>query len=350
MLRLPSPRRAVRTTASGGGPAGGAGADGAIVGPQRGEKLQGRCEEEAAGNGVGEVQQAIVGAGRPADDHVFQHQLHRARRAGVADEVGARVAAARAAERHVVAADRDLLTVLFDHRQGVVRVGRLDVVLKLDVVQLPAADDPFLDLRCQAVPGGVIVDVLLDHDVAAAGERLVLVADDRRRDARLAVRVLGAVHEAGQIAEVEIAEAVRLVDQRRRCRQAGRRSAPQARSRSPGRRRSRGRTGRRASPGRCVGRTETHGTGGARPAAPSRTGDPRRRTRRRQPGRGRRLARAPRPPVAARPGYCKPGARARLSRPGLDAVDQEDGVAGLGQVDRRLRLGHRRRHLVTGHR
>ena len=56
------------------------------------------------------------------------------------------------------------------------------------------------------------MDVLLDEDVAAAGEGLVLLADDRRRDRVLADRVLGAVDEAGEIAVVEVPEPVHLVD------------------------------------------------------------------------------------------------------------------------------------------
>ena len=57
-----------------------------------------------------------------------------------------------------------------------------------------------------------VVEVLLDDHVAAAGERRVLVADERRRLRRAALGVLGAVDEAEQVALVERAEAVHLVD------------------------------------------------------------------------------------------------------------------------------------------
>jgi len=50
------------------------------------------------------------------------------------------------------------------------RVRRLDGIVELDVTQLRAADHPLLGLDRERVPRLQIVDVLLDHDVAAAGE------------------------------------------------------------------------------------------------------------------------------------------------------------------------------------
>jgi hypothetical protein len=59
-----------------------------------------------------------------------------------------------------------------------------------------------------------VVHVALREDVAAARERGVLAADQRRCGARArAARILGAVDEAGEIARVQVGEAVHLLDQ-----------------------------------------------------------------------------------------------------------------------------------------
>jgi hypothetical protein len=93
-----------------------------------------------------------------------------------------------------------------------VGVGRLDVVGELNVGELRAPDDQLLLLGAQRVPGGQVVGVLLHDDVAAAGKRTVLVADDHGVDGGLAFWVLGPVDEAQQVALVERAKAVYLVD------------------------------------------------------------------------------------------------------------------------------------------
>ena len=92
------------------------------------------------------------------------------------------------------------------------RVRGLDVVGQLEVAELRTPDRALLLLDRQRVPAVEVVQVLLDDDVAAAGEGRVLVADQDRGDRRLALRVLGAVDEAEQVALVEGPEAVHLVD------------------------------------------------------------------------------------------------------------------------------------------
>ena len=88
-------------------------------------------EEERAGDGGGDLEQVVGDAGRVADEHVAQHPLDHGRVAGVADEVGAVLAAAvgpagDAAEGHVVAQDLQLGAVLvLDAGQRGVRAGRL---------------------------------------------------------------------------------------------------------------------------------------------------------------------------------------------------------------------------------
>ena len=58
--------------------------------------------------------------------------------------------------------------------------------------------------------------ILLHDDIAAAGEAGILVADENGVDRGLTFRVLGAVDKTEQVALVEIAEAVHLVDRRHR--------------------------------------------------------------------------------------------------------------------------------------
>ena len=59
------------------------------------QKCRRRHEEQIAGHGAAEIQQPVVVAGRPADEHVLEHLLDGARRAAVADEIGAEFALCR---------------------------------------------------------------------------------------------------------------------------------------------------------------------------------------------------------------------------------------------------------------
>ena len=146
------------------------------------QECRGRHEEQVAGHGAAEIQQTVVIAGRPADEHVLQHLLDGPGRARIADEIGAELALRRAPERHVVAEDFYLFAVLDDRRQRVMRRRRLDRIVKLDVGKLGAADDAFLGFGGQRVPAGHIVQIFLHDDIAAAGERWVLRADERGVD------------------------------------------------------------------------------------------------------------------------------------------------------------------------
>ena len=56
------------------------------------------------------------------------------------------------------------------------------------------------------------MDIFLGDHVAAAGERGILPADERGFDHRLATRVLGAVDEPQEVAVIEVAKPVHLVD------------------------------------------------------------------------------------------------------------------------------------------
>src|SRR5262249_58133543 len=72
-------------------------------------------------------------------------------------------------------------------------------------------DDRFLLLGREPIPRGEVVHVLLHHDVAATRDLGVLLADERRLDERWADGIRGTVHEAEQVARVEVAEPDRLV-------------------------------------------------------------------------------------------------------------------------------------------
>ncbi len=91
-------------------------------------------------------------------------------------------------------------------------VGRLVVFVEFDVFQLGPADHPLLLGDRQRIPRRHVVNVLLHVHIAGAGEVGILVADRGGADGQCAVRVLGAVDETQQVAVVEEAEAVHLVD------------------------------------------------------------------------------------------------------------------------------------------
>src|SRR5262245_57661747 len=182
-----------------------------LVGADAVEERSGRNEEQASGDRSAEVEDAVVVAGRPSNEHVLEHLLDGARRTAVADEIGSEFPVPGAAEGHVVTEDLDLPAVLLDDGEGVVRTGGLDGIVELDVGDLRATDDLLLGLGGEAVPGIEVVKVLLDDDVASARKGGVLLADQDGVRSRLSRGILGPVHEAEEIAIVEVAEAVDLV-------------------------------------------------------------------------------------------------------------------------------------------
>ena len=185
---------------------------GAVYG-QTLEHRQARHEVRRAGERRGEVEQAVVGAGREADEHAQQHPVDRLRRSGVTGEVGAELAGSGLAERHVVAEDAVLGAVgIGDGREGLVGgLGAGRSVVELDVVGLGATHDGLLLLGRESTPGGHVVHVPLHGDVAAAAVGLVLIPDDHVADQLGADRVRRAVDETEQVARVEVAEARHLV-------------------------------------------------------------------------------------------------------------------------------------------
>src|SRR5580704_699795 len=112
-----------------------AGCRGLVV-PDVLQERRGRSEEQIPGYGAAEIQQSIVVACRPTDEHILQHLLDRSRRTRVANEIGAELALRGAAERHVVAEDLLLPSALNDRSQRIVGGRRLDGVVELDVRKL----------------------------------------------------------------------------------------------------------------------------------------------------------------------------------------------------------------------
>src|SRR5580700_1534664 len=83
------------------------------------EERCGRNEEQIAGRSTAEIEDAVIVARRAADEHVLQHLLGNPWRAAVADEIGAKLAARRTAERHVVAQYLHLFAIFHDRGQRV---------------------------------------------------------------------------------------------------------------------------------------------------------------------------------------------------------------------------------------
>src|SRR5271166_231693 len=178
------------------------------------QKCRGRSKKHVSRDGAAEIQQAVIVAGWPAHEHVFEHLFDGAGRAAVADEIGAKFPVPGSAEWHVVAQDLDLFPVLDDGCECVVRRGWLDGIVQFDIRQLGAADDSFLHLRGQRIPPVKIVEIFLHDNVTAAGERGVFLADHRGVDHRLTPGILRPIDETQEITVVKIAEAMNFVHRR----------------------------------------------------------------------------------------------------------------------------------------
>jgi len=182
-----------------------------LVGGDAVQKRGGRDEEQTPSDRSAEVEDAIVIIWRAADEHVLKHLFDGPGRAAVADEIGAELALARAAEWHVVAEDFDFPAVFFDDCEGVVGRSGLDGVVEFDVGYFCAANDFFLGFGGELVPRIEVVKILLDDHVASTGESRIFVANVDSIGGRAASGIFRAVHEAEEITVVEIAEAVDFV-------------------------------------------------------------------------------------------------------------------------------------------
>lgn len=91
---------------------------------------------------------------------------------------------------------------VLDGAEGLVGLLALGGVGFLDVVELGAADDLLLGAGGLGAPGGEVVRVLLDDDVAAARVRRVLVGDEGGGGEAGAVGVGGVVGAFEEVAAV----------------------------------------------------------------------------------------------------------------------------------------------------
>src|ERR1700722_148935 len=71
------------------------------------QKCYGRSKEQASRDGAAEIENPVVIARRPANEHVFEHLFNNVRRTAVADEVGTELTVRGPTEGHVVAQDLD---------------------------------------------------------------------------------------------------------------------------------------------------------------------------------------------------------------------------------------------------
>ena len=181
------------------------------------EEVGGRHEEQGAGDRGGEVEDAVVVAGRVADEHVAQHLLGDRRACRVADEVGAELARAERGRTACCRAGsaapcRPSSTIVFSATCELAGLTSSGSSMSSSLVRPITRSCSSTGSAFQASRS---CRYFCTIDVAAAGEVRVLVADQRGRDARpRAGRVLGAVDEAQQVALVEVLEAVHLVDAR----------------------------------------------------------------------------------------------------------------------------------------
>src|SRR5579871_800279 len=72
----------------------------------------GRSKKHVSSDRAAEIEQAVIVAGRPAHEHVFEHVFDGAGRTAVADEICAKFTVPGSAKGHVVAQDLDLFSVL----------------------------------------------------------------------------------------------------------------------------------------------------------------------------------------------------------------------------------------------
>src|SRR5208282_3398948 len=130
----------------------------------------GRRKEKPSGYGAAEVEQPIIVARRTAYEHILKHQLSDTRGTAIADEVSAKLAAARLSKGHVVSQNLELFPILLDDGQRAMGRSRLYGIIQLDIGQLPAADDSLLSLGGKSIPCLHIMKIFLNQNIAAAGE------------------------------------------------------------------------------------------------------------------------------------------------------------------------------------
>src|SRR5262245_52650616 len=96
-------------------------------------------KEKGTGRRAAEVEEPVVIARRLADEHVLDHLLCNAGSSAIPDKVGAELTGGSLPKGHVVPQYHELLSVLGDRGERVMRRRRLYRIVKFDVGQLGAA-------------------------------------------------------------------------------------------------------------------------------------------------------------------------------------------------------------------
>ena len=133
-------------------------------------------------------------------EHPFQHLVDDPQMARVANEVGPVLATTGDGERHVVSKNVVLTLRVLDRAERLVGFLALRRVRQLAVAELGTTDDRLLGLHALRAPGAHVVQILLDHNIAAAGIGRIFVAHDRRGGQVQAIGIRGAVDELQQVA------------------------------------------------------------------------------------------------------------------------------------------------------
>ncbi len=88
-----------------------------------------RHKEKASRHRTAEVENPVIVARRPSNEHVLEHLLDRPGRTAVADEIGTKFPVRGAPKRHVIAQDLHFLAVLDDGVERAVRGGWLNGII-----------------------------------------------------------------------------------------------------------------------------------------------------------------------------------------------------------------------------
>src|SRR5258708_34405505 len=110
---------------------------------------------------MAEVEQSVIVAGRPANEHILEHLLDSAWRTAIANEIGTKLTLRRAPERHVVPQDLDLFPALDNRCQPAGRRGWFDGIIQLNIRKLVPANETFLCYRGTGIPSLQIATILV---------------------------------------------------------------------------------------------------------------------------------------------------------------------------------------------
>lgn len=174
------------------------------------EKICSGNKEQATDGRRRDIEDAVVCARRIADKRPLKHPFDDRRVCGIGDVLGTELAGTDAPERHIVMHDIRLNAVCVDNR--VDRYMGMRQVSALDILKLGATNNLLLLFDGHRVPAFQIMQILLNHHVAAVPKGRVLVTNERHRDRVRASQIRRPVHKPQQVAVVEVAESMNLIN------------------------------------------------------------------------------------------------------------------------------------------